>query len=571
MISVFVVASILEMIGLGLVVPFILLLVSPETFEQNPIGLFLSNLLPNTIYSNKIILFGLFISFLFAIKSLIIIMVNKIIITFSMNLQTELKISLINHYLNIPYTEYINRNSSEYIQTILSYTSQFTGTVLQSFFKILSESFAAIAILIVLALHDFISLSVLIMLLIGIGLCYDMFYKKKVTEFGKKSNQYQSKLIKAVQESMNGFKEIRVLSKEKYFKELITENSDGYANYSAKTQLISLYPRYLLEFSVVVFIIAVVLVSVSVHGNVETLATTLGLFGVASLRLMPIANSFLTGLTHIRIGRHATACLYDDLKNIEIKRERFNGGDNEITTKKIFNKLSLNNISYKYPSEDKYALKDVSLDINMGDSIGIIGASGSGKSTLIDTILGFLKPQEGEIIFDGKKLEENIDEWRGNIAYIPQSILILDDTIKNNIALGVPEDQIDINQLNNAIRMAKLSETIAELKDGVDTILGEDGIRFSGGQRQRISLARAFYHNRNVIVMDEATSALDTETEREIVNEIKFLKGKVTTVVIAHRLSTVEHCDKIYKMESGKIIDQGNYQSVIGDLKISNR
>jgi len=228
-----------------------------------------------------------------------------------------------------------------------------------------------------------------------------------------------------------------------------------------------------------------------------------------------------------------------------------------------FSNICLNNVYYKYPNTTHGALENVSIKIIKGQSIGLIGQSGAGKSTLVNVILGFLEPQQGQLLADGN-LIPNLRMWLNNFAYIPQSIFLLDDTLRRNVAMGIEDKDIDEIQVWNAIKMAQLTEMIHQLPNGLDTLIGENGVRLSGGQRQRVALARAFYHERDIIIMDEATSSLDHETEKEVIHTIKRLKGNKTLIVIAHRLTTVEHCDVLFRLEAGRITAVGSYQEVIG-------
>ena len=230
-----------------------------------------------------------------------------------------------------------------------------------------------------------------------------------------------------------------------------------------------------------------------------------------------------------------------------------------------FKSLKIDNISFQYPNAKTKAINSVSFEIHSGESIGIIGPSGSGKTTLIDILLSLLKPQEGRILYNSALLSEKEGNWRSQIAYLPQQVFLIDSSLKLNVALGDDESSFDEKRLTSALKKARLSELADQLPQGVDTLLGERGIRLSGGQRQRVALARAFYHGRNILVMDEATSALDNETEREIVNEIELLKGEVTMIVIAHRLTTLQHCDKIFKLKDGQIVNSGTYNQLISN------
>ena len=231
--------------------------------------------------------------------------------------------------------------------------------------------------------------------------------------------------------------------------------------------------------------------------------------------------------------------------------------------KTSFKDLRLRNVVFSYHNKQQLALEDISMKIQSGDSIGLIGLSGSGKTTLLDILLGLLEPQSGDIEFNGRQLQDNLEEWRSQVAYLPQQVFLIDNSMRCNVALGVEESVIDETKLREALRQARLSELVEQLPEGVDTILGERGVRLSGGQRQRVALARAFYHGRSVLVMDEATSALDNETEKEIVAEIQRLKGQKTMIVIAHRLTTVQHCDRIYRLEQGRIVEEGTPDQVL--------
>jgi ABC-type bacteriocin/lantibiotic exporter with double-glycine peptidase domain len=287
------------------------------------------------------------------------------------------------------------------------------------------------------------------------------------------------------------------------------------------------------------------------------------MFSIAAIRLFPTVNQIVSGISHIRFGRPIVSLLYKDLVGAE--NHHFDIEVNNLDEESSFKSIELRNVSFSYPSRDYKVINNLSIKINKGDSVGIIGPSGSGKTTLLDILLGLIEVDKGSVLFNEVDLNNHSRKWKSHVAYIPQNIFIIDDTISRNIALGVPDDLVDHAMLINSIRQSKLAELIEQMPEGVNTLLGESGIQLSGGQRQRVALARAFYHNREILVMDEATSALDSETESEIVNEIKLLKGNKTLIVIAHRLSTVKHCDYIYKIDKGKIVEKGNYESVVGE------
>ena len=340
------------------------------------------------------------------------------------------------------------------------------------------------------------------------------------------------------------------------------DNAKGLSNTMRLKDFISSVPRYFLELIMILFVVVIVVLYSYQNKDLELIIPVLTMFSIAAIRLFPSVNQIVGGISQIRFGRPVVSLLYKDLKIVD--NFNFEQKNNENNKTLAFETIELKDVSYSYPARNIMVIDNLSMKIKKGDSIGIIGPSGSGKTTLLDILLGLIQIDNGNVEFNGKDLYNYLNDWKSHVAYIPQNIFIVDNTITRNIALGEPDELIDFERLNNAINQSKLSQLIEQMPKGVDTLLGEDGVQLSGGQRQRIALARAFYHNREVLVMDEATSALDNETELEIVNEIKLLKGNKTLVVIAHRLSTVKHCDYIYKLDEGKIVDKGTYMSVVG-------
>ncbi len=295
----------------------------------------------------------------------------------------------------------------------------------------------------------------------------------------------------------------------------------------------------------------------------QSIIPTLGLFGVASFRLMPAANKLLSSVQRIRYGMPVVETLYDEVDEVSpqiIKDNDFHV-DTDIPTLK--NVIKVNHVNFSYPDTKEHSLKDVCISVPRGHAIGLIGKSGAGKSTLVDIILGLLQPSSGNVEIDGINIDQNVRAWQDKIGYVPQTIFLTDDTLRNNIALGVSECDIDETKLSQAISDAQLEEYIEQLPIGLDTEVGERGVRISGGQRQRIGIARALYHGPEVLILDEATSSLDIETEKKVIDVITNLIGKKTIIIISHRFSAIKCCNNIYRLDSGKITQAGNYNQII--------
>jgi len=341
-------------------------------------------------------------------------------------------------------------------------------------------------------------------------------------------------------------------------------------------------PRIVIEVILMTFVVGFVSLSLFFSERSENLISVLSIFAIASIRILPSANQLMNCINTLRNAKPTLDRVYLDLKELESPEvtrylRMFRGLSLDNATKNIFNSFNflkdkplsfkeeivVSKVNYTYPGAATNALSDVSLTIKKGESVALIGKSGAGKTSLVDVLLGLLIPQAGNIQVDGFSIYDDLRAWQGLVGYIPQSIFLMDDTIERNIAFGVPDHLIDQQRLKHAIRLAQLSELVEQLPDGVKSMVGERGTLLSGGQRQRIGIARALYHEREILVLDEATSALDNETEKLISESIRALSGTKTMIIIAHRLSTIEHCDRVYEMEKGRVVRSGSYQEIV--------
>ena len=556
----FLIMSLLEVLGISLIAPYAALIINPNILSEK--YTFLANFgIP--IYSDNILLImSILLITLFVLKTIGLSLINWLIFSFCYERQIKIRAKLMRSYQSMPYVDYTQRNSAEYIYN-MNAVGTFTQGVLVSVLRIFTEIIVGLFIFIFLVFQDPFILLILIILLGSFIFIYDLIFRKRIKRYGTFVNIHTTEMLKKINESVHGLKEVRILGNEKFFYDQVLTSSAGLSNAMKRKDFISSVPRYFLELIMILFIVSIVVLYSYQEKDLELVVPILTMFSIAAIRLFPTVNQIVSGISHIRFGRPIVSLLYKDLVGAE--NHNFDTYINNLNEDSPFKSIELRNVSFSYPSRNYKVIDNLSIKINKGDSVGIIGPSGSGKTTLLDILLGLVEVDKGRVLFNKTDLNNHSHKWKSHVAYIPQNIFIIDDTISRNIALGVPDDLVDHAMLINSIKQSKLAELIEQMPEGVNTLLGESGIQLSGGQRQRVALARAFYHNREILVMDEATSALDSETESEIVNEIKLLKGNKTLIVIAHRLSTVKHCDYIYKIDKGKIVEKGNYESVVGE------
>jgi ABC-type multidrug transport system fused ATPase/permease subunit len=346
-------------------------------------------------------------------------------------------------------------------------------------------------------------------------------------------------------------KDIKMLGREKYFLDQFSLHNEAVANIGKRQNVMQSLPRLWLEWLAIFGLAAMVLSMLLRDKPLEALVPTLGLFAAAAFRLMPSVNRILGAIQGLRYAQPVIDTLYAEVRML--------GGNSRPASNlpvRFLKSIHLKDISFSYNEASVKTLSDINLTIVHGSTIGFVGSSGAGKSTLIDIILGLLAPTNGQVLVDGCDIQTGLSCWQNQIGYVPQSIYLTDDTLRRNVAFGIPEDRIDNQAVQSAVKIAQLTDYIARLPDGLDTMVGERGIRLSGGQRQRIGIARALYHDPEVLVLDEATSALDVMTEGEVIDEVKALRGTKTILIIAHRLTTHSGCDKIYRIKQGHLVEE---------------
>jgi ABC-type multidrug transport system fused ATPase/permease subunit len=469
---------------------------------------------------------------------------------FALKVNTNLSLRLFTLYLRQPYAFHLQRNSAELIRNTMGQVGALVGAI-SSCMMIATESLVLFGILV---LMYFVEPVGTFGVTTTFGLASWGFYrctKKRINRWGEEYQHHEGLQIQYLQEGLGAAKDVKLLGREKEFIDRYQVRNLGRAQVSRKEGLLKVFPRFGLEFLTVTGITLIVFLMISQNKSMTSLVATLGLFTAATFRVMPSVNRLLSAIQSVRFtwpvvnNLHKEFCLVAEVK----PQKKY--------PPLIFKKtLVLENVSFKYPSAEVLVLKEVCISIKQGESIGFIGSTGGGKSTLVDIILGLLVPVSGVIKIDGVDIQTNTRGWQDQIGYVPQTIFLTDDTIRRNVAFGLSGNQIQDAIIWNALRSAQLEQFVKNLPEGLDTRVGEGGVRLSGGQRQRVGIARALYQNPSVLVLDEATSSLDKTTEDDFMNAVCALKQDKTLIIVAHRLTTLKHCDYLFKVENGKIIEE---------------
>jgi len=552
----FLLVALMDVFGLATVGSYIVYLTQSEE-SAPPILAVLTAVLPRGSSAvTKITVGGLLVGF-FVTKAIVAVFINRQIFRFAWNQSTRLRSQLSNGVLGMSYEAFSTRNSSEFIQAMVGYVANFVGS-LTSLLRLAAEGIVAIAVVVMLLAVNATSVLLVVTLGLILFLGYDRLSAPRLRRAGRVRNQSSQQMIKGMQETVSGLKEIRILGCGPFFNSTVQNNARQLAESQAFIGLMGVMPRYIVEVAIMGFVVTFAGILLASGENPELMYPVIGLIGVAVLRLGPATGMVLQCVAVLRGTRPAISALRRELADLAISPNSVN--QKFIATETAnFQSLELEDVTFSYHGSSEHAINGVSLTINKGDVVGFIGSSGAGKTTLIDVILGLLDYQSGVVRYDGHPLADQRQQWWSKVAYLPQEIFLVDASLRENVALGTPPGEIDDQRLAAVLSQAQLDSLVASWKYGAETRVGEKGVRLSGGQRQRIALARALYHQREVLVMDEATSALDSETEHEIIEEIERLKGEKTMIVIAHRLTTLQYCDRIYRLEQGRIVEISSY------------
>ena len=550
------IGALFELLGVTAMLPFVQAILEPDKLLEKP---YIS--IPAAIFNintgvQLTVFVGIGIICVYIIKNLFLVWSAYLQASFGCNTQRELSVLMLKSYVNQPYSFYLNNNSADVLRGV-NQDVEGVYKVIIHFFKFLSEGLTALLIAIGLFVTDFsmafgVVVSGMISLLIIV-----LVLKRKVRKLGIIARETMGKKNRLVNETITGIKDVFVFNKKDYFLEEYSESYKKGAKASADFNFANACPERIIEAVCVVGIIAVVLVRLHMGIDAASFVSSIAVFAMGAFRLMPSFTRIAGNINEFIYSRPAVEATYN---NITTARDYLNhisdaSGEDKVTDSKDFEKeISVNGITWKYDRSPENVLEDLNMHIRRGEAIGIIGESGSGKSTLSDILLHLYRPQKGVIEMDGMDINTIPETWNRCVGYVPQMVFLRDCTVRENVAFG--EEKIDDDKVWKALEKADLKEFVKELPEGLDSIVGERGVKFSGGQRQRIAIARALYFEPQILILDEATSALDNDTEKAVMDAIDSLHGNITLMIIAHRLTTIKNCDRVYEITGGKAVER---------------
>lgn len=551
----------LEMIGVGAIPVFVSLLSNPDAVMEHEAVRALNDYLGVTSPRQLVLLAAAGLAILFVAKNSYFALFAYLGARYTYNRQVKIASRLFQAYMYSPYTFHLQRNTAELLRNMNQEVPRAIGEVLMPAMGLVMEMLVLAAIFsLLITVEPLVSFVALVTLGTTSALFY-MAVRQKVSVYGQQQQHYSRMILQSIHQGLGGIKIAKVLGRERFFTDAFSRHAKGYAQAIRFKAIISQMPRLFIEIIGILGLLGIASVFILQGRSMASIVPTLALLTVAVARLLPSFNRITMALTGLRYGRYALDVVYDDLRMLE--RESM-AEENAPLQRFFFHaSIELDDLSYRYPDASETALKGISMKIPQGSAVAFVGPSGAGKTTVVSLILGLLEPVGGAIRVDGLDIRENLRAWQRQIGYIPQEIYLSDDTIRRNIAFGLPDSEIVDENIAAAVTSAQLQGLIDSLPNGLDTVTGERGIRLSGGQRQRIGIARALYHHPQVLVMDEATSHLDNETERYIMEAIERLRGARTLIIIAHRLSTVHQCDRLFFLKGGQLDAEGTYPELL--------
>ncbi|MCR5625730.1 MAG: ABC transporter ATP-binding protein/permease [Lachnospiraceae bacterium] len=550
-----------ELTGVSLIMPLIQLISTPEVVEQEGIVHDVYVLLGMNSIKQYFVFLVCVIIAVYLIKNIYMTLMYFFQYRYIYNNQLKCAGRLIDCYLKKPYTYHLDHNTSNMIRNIMLDTDRLFQLILQVL-NVCSEALLSLLLVVFLIVTDpVLSITVAFFLVVCMGV-FTLLTKKKVNNYGHMNQTYDGKMHQAINQALGAVKDIKILHREKYFVDSFVGCGEKKMTALINTNFLGQVPKYLIETVCISAIMSVLAVKLVNGENLSAVLPKLATFAVAAFKLLPSAGKIINYMNGITFLKPSIDLIYHDLKETEdmlleeksFKRDSF-PEENKADSIKI------ENVGYNYPGSDKDVVKNVSFSIPLGEAVGLIGPSGAGKSTMADIILGILTPVTGRVMYGKMNVHEYPYTWSKKLAYIPQAIYLADESIRRNVAFGISDEEIEDDKVWAALKEAQLADYVKSLPEGLDTEVGERGVRLSGGQRQRIGIARALYGDPEILVLDEATAALDNETEKAVMEAIESLHGRKTLLIIAHRLTTIRNCEHIFRVENGNV-------TLVEDFKI---
>ncbi len=550
------IGAFVELVGVSAVMPLIDVAMKPELIGEKWYFVSISRYTGITDANQMIVLLAVVLIVIYILKNSYVTIMCSLQYRFIYNNQQRLSVRMVESYMQQDYLFHVSRNVAEFQRNIVNDVNGFYTVTLNAL-QFLAEFSVSVVLVAFLLVQDWVStLAVASLLFLFMGF-FTLFVRKVLVRIGEESRQAYFLVTKWLLQAFSGIKEIKVANKERFFITNYDKHYRDRARIQRQQSMLTYLPKPVMEtVCICSLMIAMIIKIVVVKSDITSFVTTLSVFAVAAFRMLPSFNKITGYISGMMFNKPSIDAVYNDLREIEQLMAR-RTADHEDTVKvKLGTAIRLDRVSFRYPKAEKWILKNASLEISKNTSVALIGASGAGKTTAADLILGILEPQEGAVMIDGTDIRRCMTSWHEDVGYIPQTIYLMDDSIRANIAFGIPEAEIDDDAVGKALQEAQLDRFVHTLPEGAGTVIGDRGVKLSGGQRQRIGIARALYRNPSVLILDEATSALDNETEKEVMEAIDGLHGTRTLIVIAHRLSTIKKCDRIYEVENGVFVEK---------------
>jgi ABC-type multidrug transport system fused ATPase/permease subunit len=561
------VGVVLETLGIGLVVPVLTLVTSPVE-ARGPVAAQIAAWLGATDANSLAVAAVAALFVVYLLKNAFLSLLAWAQYAFTAEVQQQLSRRLYRAYLDQPYAFHLGRNSAELIRNITIEVNLLTHS-LNGIMQLTTELLVASAVIVLLVWFEPRGALLLFACFGFAGYAFFAFSRQRALRWGRDRQHHEGLRIKHLQQGFGGIKETLLSGCQARVVDQFQVHNVFSSRAARYQNTLQQMPRLWLETLSMLGLAIVVAVSVGGGREVADLIPTLGIFAAAAFRMIPSVNRLLVSIQAVRFGAAAVTKLHDEMRLLASSRVEA-VSSSSAPVQPLQTDIAFRQVTYRYAGAAGLALDAVSLRVARGEVVGVIGASGSGKSTLIDLMLGLLEPVSGAVLVDGGDIRDDLPGWRRRVGYVPQSIYLSDDTLRRNIAFGQADEALDEAAVQAAVDAAQLRTFVAGLPDGLDTVVGERGVRLSGGQRQRIGIARALYHNPSVLVLDEATSALDGETEEAVMDAVNALRGTKTIIIVAHRLSTVSRCDRIFRLAAGRIVAEGTPQSVLGAVAVES-